>query len=249
MRINGGKTGARTVPLIDSIPYLKDYLQNEHPISENRESWLFVSAAHRTFGQKLSYDGLRYQFSKFYKKSYFPNLLEDEAVPELDKSHIRFMLTKPWAIYVFRHSSLTEKSRILKESVLRVHAGWTMSSKMPQTYIHYLGNESVDSLLEARGLVIKEKGMKDNNIRSKYCPNCNEPNTMNSQFCANSKCKMILSYNGYLESIEKQKQKENEIVEIKKEISLMKEGQKELLDLLKNSTQLFEILHKNQYET
>ena len=103
VRINGGKTGARTVPLIDSIPYLKDYLQNEHPISENRESWLFVSAAHRTFGQKLSYDGLRYQFSKFYKKSYFPNLLEEEAVPELDKSHIRFMLTKPWAIYVFRH--------------------------------------------------------------------------------------------------------------------------------------------------
>ena len=69
-------------------------------------------------GQKLSYDGLRYQFSKFYKKSYFPNLLEEEAVPELDKSLIRFMLTKPWAIYVFRHSSLTEKSRILKESVL-----------------------------------------------------------------------------------------------------------------------------------
>ena len=240
------RQGARTVPLIDSIPYLKDYLQNEHPISENRESWLFVSAAHRTFGQKLSYDGLRYQFSKFYKKSYFPNLLEEEAVPELDKSHIRFMLTKPWAIYVFRHSSLTEKSRILKESVLRVHAGWTMSSKMPQTYIHYLGNESVDSLLEARGLVIKEKGKKDNNIRSKYCPNCNEPNTMNSQFCANSKCKMILSYNEYLGSIEKQKQKENEIVEIKKEISLMKEGQKELLELLKNPTKLFSILQKDQ---
>ena len=57
---------------------------------------------------------------------------------------------------------------------------------------------------------------------------------------------MILSYNGYLESIEKQKQKENEIEEIKKDISLMKEGQKELLELLKNPTQLFEILHKDR---
>ena len=88
--------------------------------------------------------------------------------------------------------------------------------------------------------------MKDNNIRSKYCPNCNEPNTMNSQFCANSKCKMILSYNEYLGSIENQKQKENEIEEIKEEVRLMKEGQKELLELLKNPTQLFEILHKDQ---
>jgi hypothetical protein len=69
---------------------------------------------------------------------------------------------------------------------------------------------------------------------------------MNSQFCANSKCKMILSYNEYLGSIEKQKQKENEIVEIKKEISLMKEGQKELLELLKDPTHLFEILQKDQ---
>ena len=57
---------------------------------------------------------------------------------------------------------------------------------------------------------------------------------------------MILSYNEYLGSIEKQKQKENEIVEIKKEISLMKEGQKELLELLKDPTHLFEILQKDQ---
>jgi integrase len=246
VRINGGKTGARTVPLLDSIPYLKDYLQNEHPMSENRESWLFVSAAHRTFGQKLSYDGLRYQFSKFYKKSHFPNLIQDETVPEFDKSHIRFMLTKPWAIYVFRHSSLTEKSQILKESVLRAYAGWTMSSKMPQVYIHYLGNESVDSLLEARGVVIKEKGIKDNKIHSKYCPHCNEPNTVNSQFCVNPKCKMILSYNEYIETVEKKKQKENEIDEMKKEISIIKEGQKELLELLRNPTKLLAILKNDQ---
>jgi hypothetical protein len=156
------------------------------------------------------------------------------------------MLTKPWAIYVFRHSSLTEKSQILKESVLRAYAGWTMSSKMPQVYIHYLGNESVDSLLEARGVVIKEKGIKDNKIHSKYCPHCNEPNTVNSQFCVNPKCKMILSYNEYIETVEKKKQKENEIDEMKKEISIIKEGQKELLELLRNPTKLLAILKNDQ---
>ena len=66
LHINGGKTGSRTVPLIDSIPYLKEYLQNEHPTPENQRSWLFVSATYRTFGNKLSYDGLRYKYSRFY---------------------------------------------------------------------------------------------------------------------------------------------------------------------------------------
>jgi hypothetical protein len=46
------------------------------------------------------------------------------------------MLTKPWNLYVFRHSALTEKSQILTESTLRDHAGWTMTSKMPTVYVH-----------------------------------------------------------------------------------------------------------------
>ena len=67
---------------------------------------------------------------------------------QVDKAYIKNMLTKPWNLYIFRHGSLTEKSQVLKEHVLRNHAGWTMSSKMPQIYLHYLGNESVNSLLE-----------------------------------------------------------------------------------------------------
>jgi hypothetical protein len=35
------------------------------------------------------------------------------------------MLTKPWALYVFRHYSLSEKSQILSDSALKDHAGWS----------------------------------------------------------------------------------------------------------------------------
>ena len=66
---------------------------------------------------------------------------DNETVHEVDKAYIKNMLTKPWNLYIFRHGSLTEKSQVLKEHVLRNHAGWTMSSKMPQIYLHYLGNE------------------------------------------------------------------------------------------------------------
>ena len=167
--IKGGKTGSRTIPLIDSIPYLKDYLQNEHPTSENPNSWLFISETHKTFGKKLSYDGLRYKYSRYYKVKYFPDLLKDndEIVSDVDKSYIKNMLLKPWNLYIFRHSALTDKSHILKEHILRNYAGWTMSSKMPQIYIHYFGNESVNSLLEAKGVIKKGSDKKFNILKPK----------------------------------------------------------------------------------
>ena len=129
--INGGKTKSRTVPLIESLPFIKDWIMS-HPTGDNPNSWLFVSQSNTTFGSKLTYDGLSYQYKYFYKSQYFPKILQDAAVSESDKSIIRFMLTEPWNLYVFRHSSLTEKSTYLKEHILRTHAGWTMSSKMPQ---------------------------------------------------------------------------------------------------------------------
>ncbi len=64
------------------------------------------------------------------------------------------MLTKPWNLYVFRHSALTEKSLILSESALKNRAGWTMSSKMTQIYVH-LSGESSKVLLQKRGVLKK----------------------------------------------------------------------------------------------
>jgi len=161
--IKGGKTKPRTILLIDSIPYVKELITS-HPTSGNTNSWLFLSNSNTTFGSKLTYDGLTYQYKYFYKTRYFPKLLEDMTVTEPDKSVIRNMLTKPWNLYVFRHSALTEKSQILKEHVLRDHASWTMSSKMPQVYIHYFGNESSKSLLELKGVIKKEDSINQNRV-------------------------------------------------------------------------------------
>jgi len=44
---------------------------------------------------------------------------------------------------------LTEKSTKLKSNTLNQHAGWATNSNMAQKYIHYFGNESSESLLEA----------------------------------------------------------------------------------------------------
>jgi hypothetical protein len=94
-----------------------------------------------------------------YKKELFPKLLDSNnpTVPPEDKQKIRELLKKPWNPYVRRHSALTEKSTILKEHVLRQHAGWSPSSQMHLKYIHYFGNESNASLLEAYGVVTKDQ--------------------------------------------------------------------------------------------
>jgi hypothetical protein len=89
---------------------------------------------------------------------------------------------------------------ILKENILRQHAGWTKNSQMQLKYLHYFGNESSESLLEAYGLV--DHGIQIDPLRSKQCPNCNEGNKLDSKFC--TKCRMVLSYDAYNETLEQQ---------------------------------------------
>jgi UTP-glucose-1-phosphate uridylyltransferase len=79
-------------------------------------------------------------------------------------------------------------------------------------YLHYFGNESSDSILEAYGIITKDKGQLDT-LRSKQCPNCNEPNKPDSKFCA--KCRMVLTYDAYNETAEESMRKENELQSVK----------------------------------
>jgi integrase len=113
--IRGGKTKPRTLPLIESLPYVKDWIAH-HPTAGNPDSWLFVSLSKNTFGTKLSYDGLSGHYKYYYRNRYFTKLLTDGSVPEADKSFIRNMLTKPWNLYIFRHSALTESLDSLDRS-------------------------------------------------------------------------------------------------------------------------------------
>jgi integrase len=213
--IRGGKTKPRTLPIIDSLPYLKEWLQ-QHPSGGNRDSWLFVSLADANIGKKLNRDSLLAKYQYQYKAIHFPRLLQDQTVAEPDKAIIRNMLTKPWNLYVFRHSALTEKSQILTESTLRDHAGWTMTSKMPTVYLHYFGTESAKKLLEAKG-VIQRNNMSVNLLKSKPCPNCSEPNKPDAQFCM--KCKMVLSYNSYKDALEEKQRREEEVKSIREEMN------------------------------
>ena len=89
---------------------------------------------------------------------------------------------------------------------------------MAQKYIHYFGNESSESLLEAYGLVTKNDIPIDT-LNPKICPNCSEGNTQDAKFC--TKCKMIMRYEGYQEALESQKKKEDELIMMKQQFNTM----------------------------
>jgi len=212
-----GKTGTRPIPLINSIPYLKDWL-DVHPSRNNPNSYLIRST--KTKG-KLGSRAVNLQYCR-YKEEFFPQLLETD-IPQEDKNKLADLLRKPWNPYIFRHSSLTDKSKILKENILRQHAGWTPRSSMHQKYIHYFGNESSESILEAYGL--KPKDQEINKMQPVTCPNCEEPNKIDSRFCV--KCRMVLSYDGYQEVKEEKESLKSEL--LKEQREQFEEWKKEMM--------------------
>ena len=102
----------------------------------------------------------------------------------------------------------------MKEHILRQHAGWSGRSQMHLKYLHYYGNESNESILEAYGIVTKDQKLSDA-LRPKQCPNCNEPNKPDGKFCA--KCRMVLTYDAYNETLDMQHEKETEVQKLKEE--------------------------------
>ena len=106
----------------------------------------------------------------------------------------------------------------------------------------WFGNESSQSLLEAYGILPQDNQAKEI-LKPKQCPNCNEPNKPDGKFCA--KCRMVLTYDAYSETVEEKEQKDNEIQNLKQQMMSMQESQKEILDLLKDPLKLMEVLKES----
>jgi hypothetical protein len=102
---------------------------------------------------------------------------------------------------------------------------------MHQKYVHYFGNESSESILEAYGVINKNKQDIDK-LKPKACPNCSEQNKLDSKFC--SKCRMVLSYDAYTQVIEEnENEKQSEITKLRNEFDEMKANMKDMTDLMR----------------
>ncbi len=119
--------------------------------------------------------------------------------------------------------------------MLRNHAGWSTTSKMPQVYIHHLGGASSKQLLQSFGMEKPYDIDLDNKPYNKIinCPNCNEPNKIENKFCF--KCKMISSYDSYNEAKNKDKQKMDML---ESDIETLKNGMTKIFLLIQQNPTL-----------
>ncbi len=57
-------------------------------------------------------------------------------------------------------------------------------------------------------------------LKSKQCPNCDEPNTPETKFCI--KCRYVLSYDAYNETIQEKEKAAKEAEEKEKELKVLR---------------------------
>jgi integrase/recombinase XerD len=79
---------------------------------------------------------MMYGVYRKYKSEFFPKLLRDPSIAPEEKLRISELLKKPWNPYLRRHVGLTEKSKILKENILKQYSGWSGKSQMHLKYLH-----------------------------------------------------------------------------------------------------------------
>ncbi|MFH0752133.1 MAG: tyrosine-type recombinase/integrase [archaeon] len=188
IRIMVSKTKKRKVPVFDATPYLLD-LVNNHPYKDDPNAYAFMSYASNRYGKMLWPDSVG-RILKLTAK--------------------RAGIKKPVYCHLLRHSRLSWLAKVekLNERDLRILAGWSERSDMPNTYLHYNIEGVLEKMRINRG-ILDTKGLEQEHekqvLQPKKCPRCQRTNPSDSSFC---NCGMPLTTTAHLklEEIKKQEQ-------------------------------------------
>ncbi len=174
-----GKTGARRIRLISSVPDLQGWI-NQHPDGNNPKAPVFVTMRNygQTGGDRLSPRTVQNLLKTLAKRASIPP----------DRVH-------PHAL---RHGKLTELARKgLSEGELRIQAGWSGGSSMPEVYVHLSGADVEKKILKISGMYEDEEENRPGAMDPVKCPRCRVMNAAGSRFC--SQCSMVLAENAWAE--------------------------------------------------
>jgi len=152
-----GKTGARKVMVIDSEPYLIEWLNN-HPYKSNPEAFLWIQ---HNKNEMISY-------------AYFRKMLKVTAKRAGIEKHVN--------PHNFRHSRATYLADKFNEQQLKQYMGWKRNSDMTAVYIHLNGNEATNAVLRLHGITKKEDTQLSK-LKPKICLRCKQQNKPTALFC------------------------------------------------------------------
>jgi integrase len=155
-----GKTGVRKILLINSIPYLSNWIAH-HPDKNNPNAYLWVCIGTTNHNKLMCYNTVR-------------KLLRNWA----EKAGIKKRVNP----HSFRHSRATCLANKLTESQLKQYFGWTQGSKMAAVYVHLSGRDVDEAILEMHGLR-KPEEKPENQLAPKKCPRCEKLNETTANIC------------------------------------------------------------------
>ena len=194
IEIRKSKTKKRRIPLIESIPYLREWIK-EIGIKEddNVFQYKYESSLNSTFNS----------INTYMKKRHPNKWKHDKLYPHL-----------------FRHSRLTElaASGYSNEALIKKFAGWEAGSNMAAVYFHLDDADVKNMLLIENGLEKFEK-KTTKKFQSIICPTCSVENGQQNYFCWN--CNNVLDKKKSLEAGIHQILQSDEIAEINKRLTNM----------------------------
>ena len=153
-----GKTGARPIRLIRSVPNLSQWI-NSHPYRDNPDApvWIDISAKHNT--KPMSYFAAHAMVKRRCKQA---------------------NITKRIYLNLFRHSEATATAQYLTEAQMRKRHGWNAASKMPSRYVHLVNADVDRAVLEHHGII---KEVKKTERLPRRCQVCDTSNPTESELC------------------------------------------------------------------
>lgn len=156
-----GKTGPRKIPILESVPYLANYLNTVRNKQLKSADYLWWNMAQSHIKGRLTNAGIAIMLRRIEKEGHF------------DK-HIH--------PHLFRHSRATHYANKLTEQQLKEYFGWTGSSRMAATYVHLSGRNIDNAILEANGMKPKEEAGEEK-VPVRICPKCKYTNGIEMGYC------------------------------------------------------------------
>ena len=154
-----GKTGARRIPLVESVPHINNWL-NKHPNPE-KDAPLWCKIQQGDPEEPLGY---RYIREKILKKN-----MERAGIDKDSNPHH------------YRHSRASELANELKEAQLCEWFGWVQGSDVPARYVHLSGRDMDDAYDQMHGLYDPDEEEDTPDVVD--CPRCQELNEPDAAFC------------------------------------------------------------------
>jgi site-specific recombinase XerD len=152
-----GKTGARIIRLIESVPDFRLWL-SMHPQKTDPQAPVWTSLKRK--GEPIGDMGFQMVLQRLQKRA---------------------GITKHIHPHLIRHTRATHLATVLTEAQMRMFFGWTKRSDMPEVYVHLSGRDVDATLLKHYGIELEAP--TESALEPKTCAWCRAANSPSAKFC------------------------------------------------------------------